>query len=197
MSNISRVGVDAGNNYPSKSVAKNRVAQDKLDEHTPQKVSRSDIVSIKHNQNADVLQKMVRTLLQSQAAINYNAQGFLEKGANNNFLSEQQIIKIKSLVESGTPIDPAQKAEAVSAIADGGLWSAEAVSDRLADFAVTLSGGDESKFELLKGAIEEGFTEAERVWGGKLPQISYDTKDLTMKKLQERFNKKTQNESLP
>lgn len=80
-------------------------------------------------------------------------------------------------------VDEQARTEAQAAIAEGGEQSPEKVSDRLFEFATAISGGDKSKFELLKNAIEQGFNEAKKVLGGTLPEISQKTYDLVMDKL--------------
>ena len=80
-------------------------------------------------------------------------------------------------------IDEATRLEAQKMIGEGGPLSPEAVSNNLVEFAIAISGGDKSKLEELKTAIDKGFKEAEKIWGGKLPEISYETYELTMKKL--------------
>lgn len=80
-------------------------------------------------------------------------------------------------------VDEATRAEAQSLIGDGGDLSPEKVSDRIVEFAIAISGGDKGKFELLKGAIEEGFQQAKAALGGELPEISQKTYELVMTKL--------------
>lgn len=80
-------------------------------------------------------------------------------------------------------------------VAEGGYWSAEETSTRLVDFAKAISGGDPSKIELLKDAFKAGFSEIEEMFGGELPELSYDTYDLTMDKFaawQEEGNTETE-----
>ena len=88
-------------------------------------------------------------------------------------------------VEAGktVEVDETTRAEAQAAIADGGEFSAEAVSDRIVEFAKAVSGEDKSKLDLLIGAIDEGFAQAKAVLGGTLPDISQRTYDLIMEKL--------------
>ncbi len=69
-----------------------------------------------------------------------------------------------------------------SAVEEGGYYSAEATSDRLVQFAVSISGGDTSKADRLIEAVKKGFALAADVWGGQLPDISQRTYDLTMEK---------------
>lgn len=80
-------------------------------------------------------------------------------------------------------IDDETRAEAQKAIDEGGPYSVESVSDRMVDFAKAISGGDKSKISLLRDSIKKGFEEAEKAWGGKLPDISYETLERTMEKL--------------
>ena len=67
-------------------------------------------------------------------------------------------------------------------VEDGGIYSAENLSDTLVNFAKSLSGGDASKAEMLLDAAKKGFEIAERIWGGELPEISQKTYDLMIEK---------------
>jgi len=80
-------------------------------------------------------------------------------------------------------VDETARTQAQAQIADGGDLSPEKVSDRIVEFAKTLSGGDKTKFDTLKRGIEDGFKEATRILGGKLPEVSQKTYDLVMEKL--------------
>lgn len=79
--------------------------------------------------------------------------------------------------------DTMTQAEAAEAVSETGEWGVEAVSDRIVSFAKSLSGGDSGKLELLRGAIEKGFTNAKKALGGNLPDISSKTYDAVMEKL--------------
>lgn len=80
-------------------------------------------------------------------------------------------------------VDDEARAEAAAAIADDGPLGAEKTSDRIVDFAKAISGGDKSKFDLLKNSIKEGFEAAKKALGGELPEVSQRTYDLVMEKL--------------
>lgn len=79
-------------------------------------------------------------------------------------------------------VDEQARLEAQQMIAEDGPLGAEAVSQRIVDFAIAISGGDKSKLDSLKAAIDEGFKQAEKILGG-LPEISRQTYDLIMEKL--------------
>lgn len=73
-------------------------------------------------------------------------------------------------------------------VSENGDFGVKAVSDRLVDFAISISGGDKSKLSELISAIDEGFAAAKDALGGTLPDISRQTYDETMRKLNEWAN---------
>ena len=115
-----------------------------------------------------------------------NQQGLRGHIARSNMIGE--ILAMKDYLDSGGIISSEEQAAAAAAIAEDGPWGVEAVSDRIVAMAVALSGGDESKFQMMKSAIEAGFKAAEAIWGGTLPDISYRTFEVTMEKLKKAFN---------
>ncbi|MCM1494777.1 MAG: hypothetical protein NC089_03160 [Bacteroides sp.] len=80
-------------------------------------------------------------------------------------------------------VDAATAAQAQADIAEDGYWGVNQTSDRLVEFAKAAAGGDSSKIEKMRSAIQKGFEAAKKLWGGELPGISQDTYDATMKKL--------------
>ena len=58
----------------------------------------------------------------------------------------------------------------------------EKTSDRIIDFATALTGGDPSKIEDMRAAFKKGYEQAEKAWGGELPEISQKTYDAVMQK---------------
>ena len=61
----------------------------------------------------------------------------------------------------------------------------EAVAERIVDFITAAAGGDPSLLDLLIDAAEEGFGQAEAIFGGHLPDVSYQTMDLVREALAE------------
>lgn len=82
-------------------------------------------------------------------------------------------------------IDKVTSLKAQADISDDGFWGVKKTSERIVDFAKSVTGGDSSKVELMKNAIKEGFKAAEKMFGGKLPEISSQTYDSVMKALDE------------
>ncbi len=92
---------------------------------------------------------------------------------------------IYSLLREGkVQVDEETRLQAQKDIAEDGYWGVEQTSERLLSFAKALSGGDPSKADIMIEAVKEGFKQAEKAWGGELPQISRDTLDRTISKME-------------
>ena len=78
--------------------------------------------------------------------------------------------------------DPATKAPAQADIAEDGYWGVNQTSDRIIQFATALTGGDPDKIESMREAFKKGYAQAEKTWGGSLPEISQKTYDAVMEK---------------
>ncbi len=73
--------------------------------------------------------------------------------------------------------------EAQELISDGGYFGVEQTSDRIVDFAIGIADGDISRLDAIKAGVEKGFNEAKSAFGDWLPDISYETYDSVMEKL--------------
>lgn len=87
----------------------------------------------------------------------------------------------KFLASGKAKVDPATRAQAQADIAEDGYYGVKQTASRLFDFASALAGDDVEKMKEMQAAIEKGFKKAEKTWGGKLPDISYDTKEAVNK----------------
>ena len=74
--------------------------------------------------------------------------------------------------------------QAQADIADDGYWGVEQTSDRFVQYATALTGGDPDKLDSMIEAFEKGYAEAEKAWGGELPELSQRTREATLKKFQ-------------
>lgn len=89
------------------------------------------------------------------------------------------------LREGNFTVDPATKAQAQADIAEDGYWGVEQTSGRIIDFATALTGGDPDKIEEMREAFKKGYAQAQKTWGGELPEISKQTYEAVMKKFDE------------
>lgn len=88
------------------------------------------------------------------------------------------------LREGKLQVDDETRLQAQKDIAEDGYWGVEQTSERLFSFAKALTGGDPAQADAMIKAVKKGFEEAEKAWGGALPQISRDTIDRTISKME-------------
>ena len=84
-------------------------------------------------------------------------------------------------------VDAATKAQAQEDISENGYYGVKQTSQRLFDFAKALAGDDPDKLKEMQSAIEKGYKQAEKTWGGELPEISKQTLDATNKLFDEYY----------
>ncbi len=87
----------------------------------------------------------------------------------------------KFLAKGDFTVDAATKAQAQEDISEDGYWGVNQTSGRILDFAKALAGDDPEKLEQMRTAFEKGYKQAEKTWGGELPDISKKTFDAVMK----------------
>lgn len=118
-----------------------------------------------HNDGFDLLRGLVMNMFKEQGlSLNIPA------GTTGNGVEEIDLREI-------TP------EEANELIAEDGYFGVEQTSDRIVDFAIGVAGGDPAKIDAIKAGVEKGFNEAFKAFGNWLPDISYDTYDTVMDKL--------------
>lgn len=106
---------------------------------------------------------------------NMLAQMLNKQAAASGAISGSNITLTKDLF-TNLKVDSATSAQAASAISEDGEWGVKAVAGRIMDMAVALSGGDNSKLDMLRQAVYDGFSAAEKQWGGALPDIAQQTR---------------------
>lgn len=118
----------------------------------------------------------------------YGPQSALNIGSPYELLRS---LVIKTLQEQNTPLqisvgnqqidfNSMSVEEAQALVADDGYFGVKKTSDRIVDFAINAFGNDPARLEEMKAAIGQGFQDA---FGGTLPDISQQTYDAIMQKL--------------
>lgn len=88
------------------------------------------------------------------------------------------------MIKEGTiEVDDETAAEAAKEVADDGYWGIEQTSERMFSFAKALAGNDPTKADSMLEALQKGYDEAAKQWGGELPEICQKTLEATKKKL--------------
>lgn len=101
----------------------------------------------------------------------------------------------KFLAKGDFEVDEETKLKAQEAISEDGYWGVEKTSDRIVEFATSLAGNDEKALEEMREAFKKGYKEAEKAWGGELPEISKKTYDAVMEKFDKLMKKDTDEKS--
>lgn len=107
----------------------------------------------------------------------------LLRGLVVNMLKEQGIDFQVANGDQTIDLSNISQEEATELISEDGYFGVKQTSDRIVDFAIAIAGNDPSKLAAIKEGVEKGFNEALDAFGGTLPDISYETYDTVMNKL--------------
>lgn len=90
---------------------------------------------------------------------------------------------IKKTGYTGKDIKSMDEKELKELVSESGFFGIDKTAERIVDFIKNGAKGDKKKFEEGMKGLERGFKDAEAMWGGKLPDISYRTWNKTAKSL--------------
>jgi len=82
---------------------------------------------------------------------------------------------LKGIGYEGKPIAELSQSEAAELVSEDGLFGITQTSERIANFVINGSNGDEDRMRAGREGMIQGFKEAEAMWGGELPEISQKT----------------------
>ncbi|HEC1786842.1 TPA: hypothetical protein R1733_001714, partial [Campylobacter lari] len=118
----------------------------------------------------------------SQAGI---FQGAQSKDSLTAILSN---VDFKAIGYEGKDILSLNADEAKELIGEDGYFGVAKTSQRLADFVINGAGDDMEKLQKGLEGLKAGFAQAEKMWGSKLPDISYETIDKAIEKVTQKIN---------
>ena len=154
----------------------NKVSENKKEELTvEEEVSRS-AVQVSISMNAQIV-------LFSMDSSNLAKENSSAQNDITSFLSGNPVeggYSLEDLGYYGKPITKLSEDEAKELIADEGFFGVEETSNRVADFVFDFAGYDLELLEKGRAGIVQGFDEAQNLWGGELPEISYKTQSNTL-----------------
>jgi len=106
-------------------------------------------------------------------------QSFLEIKSIDNELKIEEVQDFKSFLQEigyeGDPIGSLSQEEAGELVSEEGFFGIAKTSERIADFVLLGAKGNEETLREGRKGILQGFDEAEKLWGSKLPEIAYET----------------------
>lgn len=103
-----------------------------------------------------------------------------------SFLDSNRI-DLSQLLYNGKPITKLSQPEAEALISDDGYFGIENTAMRIFNFAATRAGDDLEKLQVARDAVLKGFREAENLFGGTLPDISFQTIDKVMELIDDKI----------
>ncbi|TLT06719.1 hypothetical protein FE243_07405 [Aliarcobacter thereius] len=80
----------------------------------------------------------------------------------------------------GKPILSLTPDEATKLVSEDGFFGITQTSDRVSGFVFSFAGDDLEKLQKGRDGIVQGFEEANKLFGGNLPEISYKTQERTL-----------------
>ena len=92
-----------------------------------------------------------------------------------------------SLFYGNTPISQLSSDQARNLVSDDGYFGIGRTSRRIADFVIKGAGNDMERLQAGREGILRGFDQAEKAWGGKLPDISYATLQKSLGAIDEKI----------
>lgn len=96
-------------------------------------------------------------------------------------------IDFKEIGYTGKAIVDMTPSEAKELVSEDGFFGVTQTSNRLADFVISGGGDDINRLKAGREGIIQGFNEAEKLWGSKLPDIAYETLDKALAKIDEKI----------
>lgn len=125
---------------------------------------------------------------------NTNAQSALMNIINNtelyDFLSGKELdggFSLSSIGYDGKPITELTPDEAKSLVSDEGFFGIQQTSERVSGFVISLAGDNIEALKEARRGVVQGFEDAEKMWGGELPEISYETQEKTLTIIDEKI----------
>lgn len=146
--------------------------------YEPSKETAADSVKKTYTQNSSLVAKMKADQEEYQKQL----QNIVEQLLTKQGQAFNSANGIWSILAGGNleEVDEATKLQAQKDIAEDGYWGVKQTSERILDFANALTGGDPDKIEEMRDAFKKGYEQAEKTWGGELPEISKQTYDAVM-----------------
>lgn len=122
--------------------------------------------------------------------LNYSSQTLTTQSAVFDFSKIADMLDAldtESIGYTGTPISQLSSDEASALVSEDGYFGILQTSSRMADFVLNGGGDDLNRLKAGREGMLKGFDEAEQMWGGKLPDIAYETLTKALEKVDEKI----------
>lgn len=96
-------------------------------------------------------------------------------------------LDLSSIGYTGKPLTELTQQEAADLISEDGFFGIAKTSERIADFVIAGAGDDIEKLKAGREGIVRGYEQAQKSWGGDLPDISKETLQKALEKVDKRL----------
>lgn len=96
-------------------------------------------------------------------------------------------LSLENIGYEGKPITELTQDEAKELISEDGFFGVNQTSQRVADFIFAFSNDNLELLQKGREGVVQGFQEAEKLFGGNLPEISYQTQERTLALIDEKI----------
>jgi hypothetical protein len=162
----------------------------------------SSALSIKENKTEEFKEKIKSGEISGKAIsqaylVEYSLK--IEQYASANLKAQSEtfdLSKVREILETidfdaigytGKPISEMTPEEAKELVGEEGFFGVNQTAKRLSDFVLSGGGDDVERLKAGREGIIKGFEEAEKIWGEKLPDISYQTLEKALEEIDKRI----------
>ena len=118
---------------------------------------------------------------------NLLAQGSLSFNAPKNLSEILSGLDLASIGYNGKSLNELSSDEADDLISENGFFGITNTADRIASFVLNGAGDDVEKLKAGREGAAKGFEDANKIWGGELPEISKKTIEKTLETLDKKI----------
>ncbi len=101
---------------------------------------------------------------------------------------QADMLSLADIGYQGKPIGELTQTQAKELVSEDGFFGVTQTSERIGNFVLMGAGDDVDKLKAGREGILRGFKKAEDMWGGKLPDISYETINKAVEKIDARLS---------
>ncbi|MBC8316941.1 MAG: hydrogenase-4 component G [Desulfobulbaceae bacterium] len=148
-----------------------------------EKRGQSSKKAVGENVKLSMKAKLVEFLLvvKNETTENFEKQSVLEQQTTGDGLD------LVNLQYNGKPLSDLSPDEAQILIAEDGYFGVTKTAERIADFVLSGAGDNLERLQAGRKGVQKGFQDAEEAWGGKLPEISYQTYEKALEMIDARI----------
>ncbi len=143
------------------------------------KKNATDRASIAEKMKADAEQRQKQMADLVEKILNGQGKAYAAASSNESLWQK--------LSQGNLNVDSATRKKAQDDISENGYYGVKQTSQRLFDFASALAGDDVEKMKKMEKAMEKGFSQARKAFGGGLPSICQETMERAHSLFEEYF----------